>query len=122
MRKRHSMGLNIGMSSILVIIVILCLVCFAGLSLASANADYQLSVKLRDRSENYYKAVSQANIDLYNAKKESPESENSFDQTYSLNENQVLHVTASNDSVTTFKIETVKEPEIDDSLSLLLGN
>lgn len=127
MKNKYSFGLNIGASSILVIVVILCLVSFAGLSLASANADYQLSKKLSDRTTSYYEAVSNAYTDIYNKKESS--SENSFEKTYIINENQQLYVSAclnsenkDNYSIQTFKIKTIKEPELDSSLSLLLSN
>lgn len=127
MKKHSSLGLNIGLSSILVIIVILCLVCFAGLSVASANADYQLSHKLAQRTDAYYESVSMAYSDLYKAK-ESSDSNNSFDKSYPINDNQVLHVKATllssedNYDITYWKVETIENPEQDNSLSLLLGN
>ena len=37
MKKEKTYGMNIGASSLLIIIVILCLVCFAGLSAVSAS-------------------------------------------------------------------------------------
>ena len=93
--KRTSIGLNIGLSSILVIIVILCLVCFAGLSVASSNADISLTRKLGDRTSAYYEASSAAYKALYEAKKEfSDTSENSFDKLFNINSNQQLHVIA----------------------------
>ena len=127
MKKRSSFGLNIGLSSILVIIVILCLVCFAGLSVASANADYQLSSKLSTRTSAYYEASSMAYSDLYKAK-ESSALDNSFDKSYPINDNQSLHVKATvladerNYEITYWEIETIENPELDNSLSLLLGN
>lgn len=127
MKKRSSFGLNIGLSSILVIIVILCLVCFAGLSVASANADYQLSSKLSNRASAYYDAAAKAYTDLYTAK-ESSSLDNSFDKSYPINDNQILHVKATllnnyeGYEISYWEIETVKNPEIDNSLSLLLSN
>ena len=73
MKKKTTFGLNVGASSILVIVVILCLVCFAGLSVASANADYQLSLKLANRTSDYYEACSQAHRALNAEKKEFSE-------------------------------------------------
>ena len=64
MNKKKSYGLNIGASSVLVIMVILSLVCFAGLSFASANADYRLSSKLAERTTAYYEACNKAQIAL----------------------------------------------------------
>ena len=56
--------MSVGTSSILVIIVVVCLVCFAGLSIVSANADYQLSRRLAERTSSYYEAASLANEQL----------------------------------------------------------
>lgn len=64
MRNKKRFGINIGTSSILVIIVVLSLVCFAGLSIVSANADYLLSKRLADRTSAYYEASSLANEQL----------------------------------------------------------
>lgn len=128
MKRKSSFNLNIGASSILVIVVILCLVCFAGLSVASANADFQLSNKLSDRTTSYYNAVSEAYINLYNTKKESS-SQDSFEKMFSVNDNQALYLKAdinpsdnSNYEIITFKLVTINEPTLDKSLSLLLGN
>lgn len=126
MKKRKSFGISIGASSIMVIIVILTLICFAGLSLSSANADYQLSQKLAQRTKNYYEATSSAYVELSN-QKELSNNENSFDTKIPINDNQVLEVKAvmnpdqyTNYRITSFRIINVKEPELDDSLSLLL--
>ena len=64
MKKKKTYGMNIGASSLLIIIVILCLVCFAGLSAVSALADYRLSEKLSARTTAYYEAVSKANLEM----------------------------------------------------------
>lgn len=61
MSKKKSYGISVGTSSLLVIIVILSLICFAGLSIVSANADYKLSRKLADRTTAYYDGTSHAN-------------------------------------------------------------
>ena len=130
MNRRSSIGLNIGLSSILVIIVILCLVCFAGLSVASSNADRQLTNKLSVRGSSYYAASSAAYKAIYEAKKESSSSsENSFDKYININSNQQLHVIADlnpsngdNYEILCWQVVTVSEPELDTSLSLLLGD
>ncbi len=127
MKKKTTFGLNVGASSILVIVVILCLVCFAGLSVASANADYQLSLKLANRTSDYYEACSQAHRALNAEKKEFSE-ENPFQYSYPINDNQELRVEASLDPeadsyhILKWQIVTVHEPEMDQSLTLLLGN
>lgn len=45
MKNKHQLPIGIGISSILLIFVILCLLTFAVLSLVSANADYKLVKK-----------------------------------------------------------------------------
>ena len=64
MKGKKRYGLNIGTSSILIIIVILCLVCFSALSITSASADYRLSKRLADRTTAYYDACNQAQLYL----------------------------------------------------------
>ncbi|MCR5501602.1 MAG: hypothetical protein K6F53_01185 [Lachnospiraceae bacterium] len=127
MKKRASFGLNTGVSSILVIVVILCLVCFAGLSLASANADSQLSDKLAERTKSYYGACSEGYRALYEAKKDSS-SEDPFIRDIPMNENQALRIEAvlspetGNYEITRWQIVTISEPELDHSLTLYTGN
>lgn len=132
MKKKNSFGISIGASSILVIIVILALVCFAGLSLASANADYSLCKKLSDRTQSYYETVSKTyEILAEEYKKEPSVNDRPFTVNSILNENQELQVEAvlspsANDnlrySIKKFEIVTVHEEALDNSLSLLIGN
>lgn len=59
--KKHSRPLmTIGISSLILIFVSLCLFTFAVLSLVSARADYRLSTKIADRTTAYYEASGQA--------------------------------------------------------------
>lgn len=60
MSKKNNFPMNIGLSSILLIFVVLCLVSFGVLSIASANADRKLSQKVLNRSIAYYNACNQA--------------------------------------------------------------
>lgn len=66
MKKKFSSGMNVGSSSILVIFVLLCLVCFAALSFLSANSDYKLSLQTAERTTKYYEANSKAELYLAN--------------------------------------------------------
>lgn len=59
-RKRNDFSLNIGTSSILFIFVVLCLVSFAILSLASALSDNKLSTKVLDYTIAYSEACNEA--------------------------------------------------------------
>jgi len=58
--SKKNFPMNIGLSSVLLIFVVLCLVSFGVLSIVSANADYKLSRKVADRSLTYYEACNQA--------------------------------------------------------------
>ena len=60
MRKKKEMSLNVGTSSILFIFVILCLISFAILSLASAMSDYRLSSRVATNTKAYYTACNDA--------------------------------------------------------------
>lgn len=129
MKNKSAFGANIGTSSILIIIVTLTLVCFAGLSLASANADYKLCLKLANRTTSYYEASSQVHTSLAQMlnKKESSKSDNSFTFNLPINEFQEFQAQGyinpspnSNYLFTKYEIVTTNEPELDNSLSLLL--
>ncbi len=63
-RKKNSLGLNIGSSSILLIFVIICLIAFAALSLSTAVADKKLSDRISSRTVNYYKALADVETQL----------------------------------------------------------
>ncbi len=150
MNKKKSYGVNVGTSSILVIIVILSLVCFAGLSIVSATADYKLSSKLAERTTSYYNASNLANeklaklhhafLSLY---RESSSQEeymqkikesyaDSLTASYSVNDLQSLIVSIEpvypeNESgnffkITQFQVITTEEVELDNSLPVLFGN
>lgn len=57
-RKRVISGIQIGMSSLMLIFVVLCLTVFSILSLMSAMSDMRLSEKTLAASQAYYKADS----------------------------------------------------------------
>jgi hypothetical protein len=52
--------MNIGLPSIMLIFVVLCLVSFGVLSMVSANADWKLSQKVLARQRGYYEACNEA--------------------------------------------------------------
>lgn len=60
MSKRKYPTVNIGSSSMLVVFIILCLVTFSVLSVASANNDRKYSEKIADRTTDYYEASNKA--------------------------------------------------------------
>ncbi len=59
-KKKREFSLNVGVSSILFIFVILCLVSFSTLSLASAMSDYKREEKVKPHSEVYFEACNEA--------------------------------------------------------------
>lgn len=130
MKRNRDFGLSIGAPSIVVIMVVLCLVCFAGLSIVSANADLTMSRKLADRTRAYYAACNMAQEDLLEASKKEP-LEDSFSCEYAINENQILSVEAvfSEDlsgnrtyTVTQWQVITTQMPQLDQSLPVFTGN
>ncbi len=59
-KKKTEFSLNVGISSILFIFVILCLVSFAILSLSSTVSDRNLTLRIADNNTAYYEACNQA--------------------------------------------------------------
>lgn len=127
MNKKQQFGLNIGAPSIVVILVVLCLVCFSGLSMVSANADLTLSRKFAERTTAYYQACNEAQQSLLDASKKEP-CPDSFSKNFALNDNQVLSVTAVYQpdvitgnpyTITEWQIVTIETPEPDTSLPVL---
>ncbi|MDO4485006.1 MAG: hypothetical protein Q4C46_00265 [Bacillota bacterium] len=59
-RSKQFPFVNIGLSSLLVVFLVLCLTTFALLSLSSAKSDLALSQKLADHRNSYYTASSSA--------------------------------------------------------------
>lgn len=150
MKGKKRYGLNIGTSSILIIIVILCLVCFSGLSITSANADYRLSRRLADRTTAYYDACNQAQSalaklsakleELYRQSPSKADYENKIKESlqdsltlsYTINDNQTLQVSVSPlypDTVegdffeiTSWQVVNSISPELDTSLPVFGSN
>ena len=60
MQNKKYFSINIGLPSILLIFVILCLISFGILSLVSANSDLKLSKKVLARTTNYYATCNKA--------------------------------------------------------------
>lgn len=60
MNKKKTTFFSAGISTILLVFVLLCLITFAVLSLATANADYKLSGQTAERVKEYYGAQSEA--------------------------------------------------------------
>lgn len=63
-KQKQEFSLNVGISSILFIFIVLCLVSFATLSLSSATSDQKLSKRVVANSENYFNACNEAEEQL----------------------------------------------------------
>ena len=70
MKNKTQFSMNIGLPSILLIFVVLCLVSFGVLSLVSANSDKKLSQKVLTRSASYYEICNQAEEMLADVQKQ----------------------------------------------------
>ena len=150
MNNKKRYGISVGSSSILIIIVILCLVCFAGLSIVSATADYKLSSRLAERTTKYYEASNLANKKLADLDRafcliyqESSSEEEYFQKikesyadsltfSYPVSDTQALSVSGlpvypeseagAFFQVSCFQIITTEDMELDNSLPVLFGN
>ena len=144
MENKRKAGSSIGASSLLVIVVVLSLVCFAALSITSASADLRLSQKLADRSSSYYGACNEAQdrIKELSASLSAIYEESGSEEDYMekikesltdslsfscpMNENQVLQVSvsplypgnASGDflEITSWQVVNLTSPDLDESL------
>ena len=59
-KKENRSFSNFGFSTILLSFVMICVVTFSALTLATANSDYQLSSKVATKTSEYYKAQERA--------------------------------------------------------------
>ena len=89
MKKRS--GIHVGISSLLLIFLILCLVSFAVLSLASATADLKLSRRYALRTRSYYEACCDAEDFLAETVK-NKEADAPLSKDFPISETQYLHV------------------------------
>lgn len=66
MKKKMEFVIPVGIVSLLLIFLVLCLATFSLLSLSSASADEKLAIKVTERTSEYYNAVYKANEMLKN--------------------------------------------------------
>lgn len=64
MDKKNNFSPHIGLPSIMLILIVLCMVSFSILSLVSASSDLRLSQKVLQRSAAYYNACNAAEEDI----------------------------------------------------------
>ena len=95
MKKRS--GIHVGVSSLLLIFLVLCLVSFAVLSLASATADLKLSRRYAARTLGYYEACCDAQDFIAEAAESATEGAQ-LSKDFPISETQYLHVELSADN------------------------
>lgn len=100
MNKNRDFSFNIGMPSILLIFVVLCLVSFGVLSLVSASSDLKLAKKVADRQSAYYSSCNQAeetlkelDKNLHEYLEESDDTDDYLSKTAGIQTHYVLPVT-----------------------------
>lgn len=64
MKRNKNSFIHFGFSSVIFVLVILCFISFAALSLLTAHTDYKLSKKTADETQNYYNADALAREEL----------------------------------------------------------
>ena len=107
-RKREQRTIiNIGTSLMVVILIGLAFAVIAALAISSSYNNYNLSSKLRDHTDDYYKASNLA----YERIAENNWENQQF--TVDINDNQVLNVKVDNGEIVCFKVENVSDWEAD---------
>lgn len=109
--KNHSAGVSIGMVSILMIFVVLCLTTFATLSFVSARADLKLSKKASDSVSEYYAADSAAETYLAQIASQLETADSSWQQTVSLSDTSLECSVAENNALFSYSV-SVNEQKI----------
>ncbi len=90
-----------------VILIGLAFAVIAALAISSSYNNYNLSIKLRDHTDDYYKASNLA----YERIAENNWENQQF--TVDINDNQVLNVKVENGEIVCFKVENVSDWEAD---------
>ena len=135
MKDKHQLPIGIGISSILLIFVILCLLTFAVLSLVSANADYKLVKKNSAHTHEVYEAENSANelMDKIDSiLKSTYPSKDQIAYEVKVNEHQTLQVVLLLNSeikkgdsfyqIETWKLINTQTWEADDTLPVYTGD
>ena len=98
-KKAAYTPINIGMSFMLVIFILLCMVIFAVLSLSSALKDYDYAKQKANRTTAYYEACNEAE-EIYAKIEEENHREDSIEYSVPINKNEQLQVTLKRNSDT----------------------
>ena len=112
MDKKREFTMNIGLPSIMLIFVVLCLISFGVLSLVSANADRKLSQKVLDRSVAYYNACNLAEEKLC-------EIDTALKKAYQENPDRAAYISAISTLPTEFTFEISEIQYLEMTLSYL---
>lgn len=112
MDKKREFTMNIGLPSIMLIFVVLCLISFGVLSLVSANADRKLSQKVLDRSIAYYNACNLAEEKLC-------EIDTALKKAYQENPDRTSYISAISGLPTAFTFEISEIQYLEVTLSYL---
>lgn len=112
MDRKREFTMNIGLPSIMLIFVVLCLISFGVLSLVSANADRKLSQKVLERSAAYYGACNLAEEKLC-------EMDTALKKAYQENPDRAAYVSAISALPTTFTFEISEIQYLEVTLSYL---
>ena len=112
MDKKREFTMNIGLPSIMLIFVVLCLISFGVLSLVSANADRRLSQKVLDRSVAYYNACNLAEEKLC-------EIDTTLKNAYQENPDRAAYISAISTLPTTFTFDISEIQYLEMTLSYL---
>ncbi len=126
-KKTSYPPLNMGISLMLVIFIILCMVVFSVLSLSTSLKDYNYSEQNAENTKTYYEACNQAELELASIKDnissydEGEELEYliKVDDNKSLQVAIELHPAQNNYTIKTWKLITTSTWDGDDSISVL---
>lgn len=103
MKQNKDSFSNLGFSSIIIVLAMICLITFATLSVLTAHTDYQLSQKTADNATSYYtadavarKALSDIDSALFTLYKNTATSSDFYGQILSSEFKKALPLTVSN--------------------------
>lgn len=125
MKRKTPTIFNVGISSILVIFILLSLVSFATLALITARSDYMLSQKYADRIHTYYAAHNEA-VQKWNELNAHPQGAEVSYQ-IPIGDSQQLDVLltfsekSASYTATRWKTENIRKWTSDDALHLYTG-
>lgn len=129
-RKTSYPPVNMGISLMLVVFIILCMVVFSVLSLSTAIKDRNYSQKYANNTAEYYEACNQAELELASLSDNlSTYDENELlEYNIEVNDDKILHVSVEvhpstkDYTIKTWKLISTNTWEGDDTISVLGSN